>query len=243
MSEREMGRLSNTDINLHHSLYLHYKFYHQDLFAAFKKYATGTLLDIGCGNKPYQQILSEHISQYTGCDIVQSDGDKVDVLCPANAIPLADGSFDTIISTQTVEHVEDHQGLMNEAFRLLKTDGYFIVSGPMYWPLHEEPHDFFRFTKHGFRYILERAGFEVIAIHSNGGKWAVAGQALIHALYPTVYNIKGFKGKVIRMIAGLFGGIKTINRLFAYVDTKVPDYTNTMNYVIVAKKNHTQPSN
>lgn len=230
------ARLSNIDIDLNHTLYLHYKSYHHDLFNAFNQYARGKLLDIGCGNKPYADILLPHITEYLGCDIMQSNDQCVDFLCPANDIPVEDNSFDTVISTQTIEHVEDHQGLVNEAYRALKKDGYFIVSGPMYWPLHEEPYDFFRFTKHGFRYLLEKAGFQVVVINSNGGKWSVAGQALIHALYPTIYSIRGFKGKVIRTIAKTFGGIRTINRFFSYVDNKVPDHTNTMNYVVVAQK-------
>lgn len=236
MREHNLGRLSTFKIELDNSLYLHYHSYHRDLFAAFNDYANGKLLDIGCGNKPYLEILKPLTSSYFGVDIVQSNSFCVDQVCMANDIPLPDESFDTIISTQTVEHVEDHQGLINEAYRIVNKGGYFIVSGPMYWPLHEEPYDFFRFTKHGFRYILEKAGFEIISIKSNGGKWAVAGQAILHAIYPAIFNIKGFKGKTIKFMANLFGGIKTINRFFIYLDKKNYDPTNTMNYVIVARK-------
>ncbi len=236
MREHNLGRLSTFEIELDNSLYLHYHSYHRDLFAAFNDYAKGKLLDIGCGNKPYLELLKPLTSEYFGVDIIQSNSYCVDLVCKANSIPLPDHSFDTIISTQTVEHVEDHQGLINEAYRIVKDGGYFIVSGPMYWPLHEEPYDFFRFTKHGFRYILEKAGFEIISIKSNGGKWAVAGQAILHAIYPAMFNIKGFKGKIIKFIANLFGGVKTINRFFIYLDKKNYDPTNTMNYVIVARK-------
>ncbi|WPU91644.1 class I SAM-dependent methyltransferase [Mucilaginibacter sabulilitoris] len=237
MRETHLERLSEIEIDLNNNLYLHYSTYHHDLFDQLGRYAKGRTLDIGCGNMPYKKVLGPLITEYIGCDIVQSSTACVDILCPANDIPVGDSSFDTVISTQTIEHLEDHQGMVNEAYRVLDNSGYFIISGPMYWPLHEEPYDFFRFTKHGLRYILEKAGFEIVTISSNGGKWAVAGQALIHALYPTVNNIRGFKGKIIRMIAKGFGGVKTINRLFSYLDHKVPDYTNTMNYVIVARKN------
>jgi len=236
MHESNLNRLSSFDVDLNHSLYLHYTFYQTDLFNAFKQYTRGRLLDIGCGNKPYHKLILPHISEYIGCDIVQSNEECVDLICPANCIPLADQSFDTVISTQTIEHVEDPQGLVNEAYRVLNDNGYFIISGPMYWPLHEEPYDFFRFTRHGFTYILEKAGFKIIDIHSNGGKWAVAGQAIIHALYPTISNIRGFKGSIFRAIFKAFGGIKTINRFFYYVDTKATDNTNTMNYVVIAQK-------
>lgn len=236
MSDRHITRLSNIDIHPGHSLYLHYKSYHDDLFKAFGQFAKGSLMDIGCGNKPYEAVLSPYITNYYGCDIVQSDNNRVDLLCPANNIPVNDNAFDTVISTQTIEHVEDPQGLINEAYRICNKNGCLIISGPMYWPLHEEPYDFFRYTKHGFRYMLEKAGFKIVQINSNGGKWSVAGQALIHAIYPTIYNMKGIKGHIARGINWLFGGVSTLNRGFYFLDKKVPDYTNTMNYVIVAQK-------
>jgi SAM-dependent methyltransferase len=236
MRDEHLSRLSNINIDLNHSLYLHYKPYHDDLFKAIAAYSHGKLLDIGCGNKPYEEMLRPYITEYLGCDIVQSNTGCVDLLCPANNIPVKDGSYDTVISTQTIEHVEDHQGLVNEAYRVLSSSGYFILSGPMYWPLHEEPYDFFRFTKYGFQYILEKAGFKIISTASNGGKWAVAGQALIHAAFPAVYNIKGRRGRIIKVIVKLFGGVKTINRIFSYLDSKVQYNDNTMNYVIVAQK-------
>jgi len=236
MRDENIQRLNTIEIPNDHIWYLHYNSYHKDLFRALRQYATGKLLDIGCGNKPYSDILKPHITEYIGCDIIQSSDNRVNILCPANNIPVDDRSFDTVISTQTIEHVEDHQGLINEAYRLLKRDGFFIISGPLYWPLHEEPYDFFRFTKHGFRYILEKAGFEIVSTHSNGGKWSVAGQSFLHALYPHVDNVKGLKGKIIRGSISLIGGIKSINKFFLHLDNMVTDYTNTMNYVIVAKK-------
>ncbi len=236
MREENIRRLKSTEISKHDVYYLHYASYHQHLFKALDNNAAGNLLDIGCGNKPYKNRVERHITAYTGCDIIQSSENCVDILCPANNIPLGSNMFDTVISTQTIEHVEDHQGLVNEAFRLLKPGGKFILSGPLYWPLHEEPYDFFRFTKHGFKYILEKAGFSIVSIEANGGKWAVAGQAFLHALYPQVYYIRGIKGKLVRGFIKCIGGIKGINNFFLYMDGKATDYTNTLNYVIVAKK-------
>lgn len=237
MRKENLQRLNTTEITNDNLNYLHYKYYHEDLFAAFEKYAKGSLLDIGCGNKPYHDKLIGKISQYLGADIIQSNENKVDIICKANDIPLESNSFDTVISTQTIEHVEDHQGLVDEAYRLLKSGGIFILSGPMYWPLHEEPYDFFRFTKHGFRFILEKAGFEIVEIKSNGGKWSVAGQAFLHALYPQVYGIKGYRGKIIRFGLKIIGGVKSINNFFLFMDRQgTIDYSNTMNYVIISRK-------
>jgi SAM-dependent methyltransferase len=183
--------------------------------------ASGRLLDIGCGNKPYLGML-QCVDAYIGCDIVQSSNNKVDVMSSAMSLPFSANSFDTVFSTQVIEHVEDHQCLCNEAYRVLKTGGYFLLAGPMYWHLHEEPYDFFRFTKHGFRLILEKAGFEVVEIKSNGGKWAVLGQVLIHTVAGENFRRRRF--------------IRIVNRVFSWLDQRHYDDFNTLNYVAVARR-------
>lgn len=230
-----LKRLSNIELDINNSHYLHYISYHQDLIKAIKEYATGKVLDIGCGNKPYETLFKENITEYVGCDVIQSDLNKVDVLCPANNIPLVDSIFDTIFSTQVIEHVEDHQGLIDEAFRLLKPSGCFILSGPFCWPLHEEPYDFFRFSKHGFKYILEKSGFEVIEIKANGGMWANAGLSLIHALEAT--KAKTFKMRVLISLYHRLKIKKKINKVFSRMDNSHFNEFNTINYVVVARKN------
>ncbi len=216
-----IGRLRGYSLSITEPYYLHFRSLFSDLEKA-SRFATGRLLDIGCGNKPYETMFEGKISEYVGCDIVQSSERRADVICPATLIPLKDASFDTILCTQVIEHVADHRALLQEAHRLLRCGGVLILSGPMYWPLHEEPYDYFRFTKYGFSSILENAGFRVHSIESNGGKWAVCGQVLIHTLQGTRLN---------RRII-----IELINRLFSFLDDRRRTYSNTMNYVIVALK-------
>lgn len=232
-----LPRLENVEkIDKSNPNYLVYLSFHYELKKAIDKYAKSNLLDIGCGNKPYESWLVGKIDKYVGCDIVQSSSNKVDVICAANKIPLESNSFDTILSTQAIEHIEDYEGMINEAFRLLKTNGNFILSGPFYWHLHEEPYDFYRFTKHGFKNILEKAGFEVIEIKENGGAWATLGLMINHTF--------GFQNpqasKLVRRIKYIFKRFKLyviINKLFSYLDSKDFNTLNTINYVVVAKKN------
>lgn len=234
MRSENLSRLSDTNITTLSMHYLHYKPFHRDLLAAIKNYAKGKVLDIGCGNKPYEKEFGEQISSYVGCDIIQSNLNKVDILCLANNIPLENSYFDTIFSTQTIEHVEDHQGLVNEASRLIKPGGFFIVSGPMYWHLHEEPYDFFRFTKYGFKYIFEKAGFEIVEINSNGGMWATTGQNFIHSFMYSKSN-----HFFIRSSRFLFYRLRIywfINSFFSWLDKVDYNPVNTMNYVVVGRK-------
>jgi SAM-dependent methyltransferase len=224
MVEREASieRLSTHTVPKTDGTYLTRRFLSRDIAYAAKKFAKGNLLDIGCGNKPYESLFTTYVTKYVGCDIVQSDQSKVDVICEANKIPLSNDQFETIFSTQTIEHVFDHKGLVNEAFRLIKPGGYFILSGPMYWPLHEEPYDFYRFTKHGFRQILVDSGFEISEIKENGGKWALFGQVLIHT-FPKVLT----GSRPVRYL---------LNSIFEFLDKRFFDPISTTNYVIIAKK-------
>jgi SAM-dependent methyltransferase len=230
MNQREKGlaRLSSLQVNAAHPYFLHYRSLFSDLEKA-SVHAHGRLLDIGCGNKPFEKMFEGRVSEHIGCDVVQSSEARADVICPATQLPFESESYGTVLISQVIEHVADHQAMLREAFRVLQRDGVLILSGPMYWPLHEEPYDFFRFTEHGFRFLLKNIGFVGIETVNNGGKWALCGQVLVH----TISNTRLYREPLIR----------AVNRLFAYLDDRHPTRDNPMNYVVVARKPSAVPSN
>lgn len=219
--ETNLPRLSDCQIGIDHPYYLVYRPLHSALALA-AQYATGDLLDVGCGNRPYQSMFEGKIASYTGCDIVQSSEQNVDVICDVSTLPFPSDSFQTVLSTQVIEHVADTEKLIDEEFRVLASGGHLILAAPMYWYLHEEPHDFFRFTKYGLRYVLEKAGFQIVRIFPNGGKWAVLGQVVVH----TLEGGRFYRTPIIR----------ASNRLFAWLDDKKFNDISTLNYVVVAQK-------
>jgi SAM-dependent methyltransferase len=77
--------------------------------------------------KPGSRFFERRVADYLGCDIAQSDGGVVDLICAATHIPLADQSRDTVFSTQVIEHVADHRRLVSEAYRVLKPGGVFRI--------------------------------------------------------------------------------------------------------------------
>lgn len=235
--QREEGteRLTYNKIHVHNQHYIATYFIVSDIKDAINKYAKGDLLDVGCGNKPYVQLFDKLIDKYIGCDIVQSSENVVDNICPANDLCFANDSFDTVFSTQVMEHVADHQGMVAEAFRVLKKGGYAIFTVPFSWELHEEPYDFFRFTKYGLKDLFEKKGFEVVSIKSNGGKWAAIFQLWLNVLLSTRKYVT-IRSRIIKLIFIRLKFIILYNKFSIWLDKRYYDDVLTLNYILIAKK-------
>ena len=236
-SGREEGikRLTHGDLSAKDQYYIATYFIKNDILNIATKYAKGKLLDIGCGNKPYEVYFKKVTDEYVGCDIVQSSENAVDYICPANQLSFPDASFDTVFSTQVLEHVADTKGMIREAYRVLNTGGYALFTIPFSWELHEEPYDFFRFSKYGLKAIFEEQGFEIINIKSNGGKWAAIFQLWLNVLF-SVRKYKTFRSRIIKWFFIRFGFIILYNKFSIWLDKRYFDDVLTLNYLVIAKK-------
>lgn len=146
-----------------------------------RKYAKGRLLDVGCGTMPYKPLFEGKVDEYIGLDKYSGE-----IRGSALKMPVPDNSFDTVLSTQVLEHVSDPQQMMNEIYRVLKKNGYAILTLPLFWCLHEEPHDYFRYTKYGLKHLAKNSGLKVVYIKDRGN-WAITiGQLISIFLEPTI---------------------------------------------------------
>ena len=157
----------------------------RQLNALAKIYLKGRLLDIGCGTKPYRDLLSPYITEHIGVDHEGGlhSKDNVDLLGTAYNIPALDSSFDSALSTSVLEHLEEPEQALRECYRLLKSGGIAIYSVPYIWHLHEEPRDFYRFSNYGLEYLFSKVGFEVVEINALSGFWGTFGQMLVYYIY------------------------------------------------------------
>lgn len=133
----------------------------------------GHVLDVGCGNKKFYNDVKNQVKEYIGLDHPETlhNKEKIDVFATAYDIPFNDESFDFVLLTQVLEHLEEPKKALKEVNRVLKKDGKLIISWPFLYPIHEAPRDFYRYTHYGIRHLGENSGFKIEKIQAVSGFW------------------------------------------------------------------------
>jgi SAM-dependent methyltransferase len=208
-----------------------YKIMDKEIARCAKTYMAGKLIDIGCGVKPYEKIIAPYVQSYTGSDRPSpfSSASKVDLVGTADRIPVEDASFDTAISTATLEHLSDPEDALKECYRVLKKRSFAIYTVPFFWHLHGEPWDYYRFTKYGLRHIFEKVGFEIVEITPLSGFWTTT--TTLFCYYIERFNIGPLRYIPIIPAIGIF------LQSFAYLFDRIDNSTEwTWMYLVVAEK-------
>lgn len=174
------------------------------------RHASGRLLDVGCGKRRFAGYFA--VDQYIGLEYPTtfgSDNSSVDVLGTALSLPFGDGTFDTVVSFETLEHVTDSRAMLAELRRVVKPGGAVIVSVPFLWGEHCQPYDYYRFTAMGLEKLFQASGLAVVHQERVGGFWTFFGQRL--AYY--VAEVYGRDGWMARTLA--FGILVCSSLLYA----------------------------
>ncbi|MBV1831303.1 class I SAM-dependent methyltransferase [Komagataeibacter sp. AV436] len=114
-----------------------------------------TLLDLGCVDMPYREIIENEGIRYLGADI---DG-RADIrISQDGKVDVPDHSIDAVLSVQVLEHVRDLDSYCCEIHRLLRPDGTLFLSTHGTWLYHPHPEDHRRWTRTGLIHDLETRG-------------------------------------------------------------------------------------
>jgi SAM-dependent methyltransferase len=155
-------------------LYSALYFTRSELYTSIIKKAplfSGTMLDLGCGTKPYRQQFV-NVEKYIGLDVAQSGNHEgksnVDVFYDGKTIPFENNSIDGVFSSETFEHIFNLEEVLSEIRRVLKKDGLLLATCPFFWPEHEAPYDFARYTSFAIKDLLIRNGFEIVSYEKTG---------------------------------------------------------------------------
>lgn len=191
------------------------------LLKAIKKFAPllkGELLDFGCGAKPYESLFL-NVSKYIGTDIENESHDHsneiIDFYYDGTTLPFENESFDSIFSSEVLEHVPDMEKSLKELNRVLKRDGQILITVPFSFPEHEMPFDFRRLTSGGIQKVLTDHGFEIVKFQKYGSFSKVLFQLIIMYLHDLVYT----KNRYVNLILNVFFifPIQLISILFSLI--------------------------
>lgn len=113
---------------------------HQRLLFPYIKAAelvSGNLLEIGCGTGRGVAVLAPSVTHYTGVDKNEPLMSKlsqeypnfkfIDMFLPPLK-NLPDNHFDYIVTFQVIEHIEDDDFFIREAYRVLKPGGKLLLT-------------------------------------------------------------------------------------------------------------------
>ncbi len=106
---------------------------------------------------------------YVGLD--RRPGPGVDlVLDILEAGDSLNGRFQTVITTETLEHIIEPWRALEVMYEALMGGGLFIGTWIFAFPIHEHPVDYWRVTPMAFQFLLERAGFGDVHTETEGGQ-------------------------------------------------------------------------
>jgi SAM-dependent methyltransferase len=197
-----------------------------------QEHASGDLLDIGAGDVPYRYLFEGLVSRYHTLDLEKRAAD-VDYVSDASDMTsvVASGQYDTVLMLEVLEHVRSPPDVLKEVFRVLREGGTLVASVPHLSRLHEEPNDFYRFTKYGLRHLMEAAGFSHVQVTARAGIFSFLGHQVSTVLICSTWHLP-----VIRSLVFWF------NRWFVVVPCiwldRLTDRSKlfALGYVVVAHK-------
>jgi SAM-dependent methyltransferase len=146
--------------------------------------AGARVLDAGAGEGNYKSHFATQ--RYVGLDLGVGDTgwdySRLDVVGDLTALPFRGGVFDASLNVATLEHVRDPLRVLSEIARTLSPGGKLLLIVPHEWEEHQQPHDYFRYTRYGLDHLLRSAGFGAFEIRPVGGFFRLLSRRLLNAL-------------------------------------------------------------
>jgi len=142
---------------------------HRNSEMLFRKYCLNIfkdnmrVLEIGPGYSPspYQQSAGNNAIHWETIDI-NPNAQTTYIASSEYTFPIADNTFDVVLSGQVIEHVREIWVWIKELARVCKSGGFVITINPAKWPYHPAPYDCWRIYPEGMRALYNFAGLEVL---------------------------------------------------------------------------------
>jgi SAM-dependent methyltransferase len=185
-------------------------------------YLKGDVLDVGCGHQIYRKLFTD-INRFIGLELDKRLTES-QVIGSCLSLPFHSESFHGVLMTQVLEHLPNPFQAISEITRVLKPDGFLVLTAPQAWRLHGVPHDYFRFTRFGLAQLMESNNLHLVLIKTQGGVWALLGQTFLNLLPHR--NLFPF---TVPLVIGT-------NWIARFLDFIWFDPDDTLNYLLVCRK-------
>lgn len=186
------------------------------------------VLDAGAGECTHAKYFAN--CRYIGVDLAVGDPGwdykKLSAIADLTVLPFPEHSFDACINVVTLEHVREPECALQEIERTLSPGGQLLLIVPHEWEVHQSPHDYFRYTRHGIAYLLSEAGFEKFTIEPVGGYFRLMSRRLLNGL-------QFFPGPLM-LLAALFLAPPAL--VLPWFDALDRERNFTLGYICVARK-------
>lgn len=196
-----------------------------------RRYVHGNLIDLGCGDMPFKELLLDLVDKYDSLDLWPQSEVVTYVGDIQNMNMIDSCTYDSAICLEVLEHVPNPQQAIIEMHRILKPSGILIVSVPHLSRIHDIPHDYFRFTLYGLIHLLRSGGFDIIDIRVKGGIFSFLGHQISTAIIGGCWGISVLR-KIVRIL------VKYCITIPCYKLDKLIDFGGifALGYVAVAQK-------
>ncbi len=156
-------------------------------------HARGRFLDLGCGTMPFRDYAEPQVRFYESLDVEKRVPEVNYEMDAHDLTALGENIYDVVLCSEVLEHVPDPGKVLEEVWKVLVPEGKLLLTVPFLSWLHEEPHDYFRFTRHGLRQLLFGAGFRILEITPTASLLSFLGHQLSTILVCGVWHVPVLK--------------------------------------------------
>jgi hypothetical protein len=200
---------------------------------AIKEFVRGAVIDVGGFNNRYKSFLN--FDSWVNANLPGVQGADLEIdLTKTHSM---ESQYDTVICNQVIGDIANPFHGVNELLRLAKPGGHVILTESFFNESHDEPYDFFRFTVHGAKALVEasRIPHEIVYLDRRGGFFSVMAQQVNRLAIEITRPEK--RGSLVRAVVGVF--LKVMTRLGVGLDGLIKNpayYKWYLGWIMVVRK-------
>jgi SAM-dependent methyltransferase len=176
------------------------------------------VLDVGCGVKPYYPFFAA-AAEYVGVDVQENP--NADLTGAVESLPVGDESFDIVLCTQVLEHVDDPAQAVRELHRVTAPGGRVLASTHGVMLYHPNPQDLWRWTHTGLERLFRDGGWNHVTVTPGAG--SAEALAMLTANYVHLFAKRAGAAVLARpFVALLNAAASALDRRVALLRDPVP---------------------